>query len=61
MVEESLNNFLADTAFPYTVGGTDYAQLDDIDRLEAPTASLTLSGTYATPADYIAALNADGT
>lgn len=110
VVEESLNNFLADTAFPYTVGGTsgrgfpggmtttgegrgqpggdreqrgnlpdlggglpadgerpgkadgtDYAQLDDIDRLEVPTASLTLSGTYATPADYIAALNADGT
>ena len=38
--------------------GADYAQMDNIGRSAAATAAVTLSGTYETPADYIAALNA---
>jgi tannase len=95
VVEESLNNFLSDNAFPYTVetkskgfgggrpdgnlGGpnnsagesnteaaatanteTDYTAIDDISRNET-SAGITLSGTYETVEDYIAALNADTT
>ncbi len=111
-VEESLNNFLADTEFPYDAssaggmgammgggrpggapdgggrpdgggapdfggemreggmpgggagggGASDMANAeanDDISRTEI-TGGITLSGTYETAADYVAALNADG-
>ncbi|MDO4807873.1 MAG: subtype A tannase [Coriobacteriales bacterium] len=100
-IEESLNNFLADTEFPYDasssggmMGGapgggapggerpsgeapndmgeggpsgapggsmTDMAaaeQNDDISRTQT-TGGVSLSGTYETAADYVAALNAD--
>ena len=35
----------------------DYAQMDNITRKSYATAAVSLSGTYETPADYIAALN----
>lgn len=107
VIEESLNNFLADTEFPYDAdassqghqagmgpdggkggpGGqrpdkgdfngqkpegmtgdmqgvngenTDYTQIDDISRHEN-TSGVSISGTYETAADYIDALNANGT
>ena len=37
--------------------GGDYAQMDNITRKSYATAAVSLSGTYETPADYIAALN----
>ena len=37
--------------------GADYAQMDNITRKSYATAAVSLSGTYETPADYIAALN----
>lgn len=116
VVETSLNNFLADTEFPYTsssnsgfgggrggMGGrggfggtggqkpegmpegdfggfggpdgekpdmdfdggmpdgeTDYAAMDGIERTDAESGALSLSGTYETAQDYIDALNANG-
>ncbi|MDD6315657.1 MAG: tannase [Clostridia bacterium] len=41
-------------------GGTDYAEIDGIDRLET-SGGVTLSGTYETAQDYIDALNAETT
>ena len=41
-------------------GGTDYAEIDGIDRLET-SGGVTLSGTYGTAQDYIDALNAETT
>ncbi len=38
-------------------GGPDYAQIDNISRQSGSTAAVSLSGTYETAADYIAALN----
>lgn len=38
-------------------GGTDYAAIDDIRRNSGSQAAVTLSGTYETKEDYIAALN----
>ena len=37
--------------------GADYAQMDNITRKSYASAAVSLSGTYETPADYIAALN----
>jgi hypothetical protein len=104
VIEESLNNFLANTEFPYDAdassrghqsgmgpdggnggqrpdkgdfngqkpegmtgdiqdkksGDTDFTQIDDISRNEN-TSGVSISGTYETAADYIDALNANGT
>lgn len=107
VIEESLNNFLSDTEFPYdadssdqghqagigTGGGpggnggerpdmgdsdgqkpegmtgdvnggdgndTDFTQTDDISRTEN-SSGISISGTFETAADYIDALNANGT
>lgn len=97
LVETSLNNFLADTQFPYTTeansrgatgggaptgmkdgerptgdkpntelpdketdtenGETNFEGLDNVNRSSGETAAVTLSGTYETVTDYIAALN----
>lgn len=73
VVEESLNNFLADTEFPYTAGGSggfggrggnrggsgemNYEEEDNIWRSASISAAVTLSGTYETAQDYIDALN----
>lgn len=45
---------------PNLGGGTDYAEIDGIDRLET-SGGVTLSGTYETAQDYIDALNAETT
>ena len=47
-IERSLENFLADTEFPYTAGRT------------GGPGSTQISGTFDTAEDYIDALNADG-
>ncbi len=93
VIEGSLNNFLADTSFPYDPnanskrggmpmggapnfgeggmpgdqggrpgpGGTDYAQIDNVKRTSSSNPyKVTLSGSYASAEDYIAALNAKG-
>ena len=109
VIETSLEHFLTDTEFPYTVPsgsgfgrggmrggregnfagpgpgempdfangekpdsnpgipdgeapgeGTAYEAMDGITRTESLPAALSLSGTYETPQDYIAALNAHG-
>ena len=107
VIEESLNNFLSDTEFPYdadsseqghqagmgTGGGpggdsderpdmgdsdgqkpegmtgdvnggdgndTDFTQIDNISRTEN-SSGISISGTFETAADYIDALNANGT
>lgn len=107
VIEESLNNFLADTEFPYDAdassqghqagmgsgdgsggpGGSrpdkndfgsqkpegmtgnmdnkdgddkDFTQMDDISRTEN-SSGISISGTFETAADYIDALNANGT
>lgn len=70
-IERSLNNFLADTEFPYTSGGSFMADGGfggGGPSMEPPAGGLpgpmgnetTEAETYETPEDYIASLNADG-
>lgn len=73
-VEESLNTFLVNRTFPYAASTSDSGEssgssdssntpiesFDNIQRSGSST-SLSLSGTYNTIEDYIAALNSDST
>lgn len=54
LLSESLNNFLADTTFPYTATQTSTAGMDTED-----TETSGASTTYASVQDYVDALNAD--
>ena len=74
VIEESLNNFLSDTEFPYTSGSTEmadggFAGGGDTPSGDMPSGDGAPSGdgmnsdssseTYETAADYIASLNSD--
>ncbi len=67
VVQESLNNFLADTTFPYTPSASGFGRGGRPSGGTPPSGGLpnnnasgsTASTTYATVADYIASLNAE--
>lgn len=63
VIEESLNNFLSDTEFPYTSGSTEMADGGFAGGGDMPSGDGMNSGssseTYETAADYIASLNSD--
>lgn len=60
-LENALNAFLSETQFPYTPAGSDGASAQFAPGGGTPFAQPTPSGsaTYATPKDYVNALNAD--